>query len=398
MFQKPIIPLDSSTANQGNQGNIIPSAPPIDPTNGAPLQQNQITPVSGFNADAFNQLIRGKEMNPKMAQQLYEVLSTCEIVLLLDDSDSMTSPICEEGTDPFAVQNSTRWLELKKLAAEVIKFATVFNPDGIDLYFLNRQCYKGVKNMAGLQTIFSTQPAGGTPLISAINSILRERAYSLNPSKRFLLLLVITDGEPNDGNPVDQSRNQLYNVLYNKPDNVHISFAECTDQADDMNYLDQWKGLIKNFDNTDDYREEAQRVRNAQQNSQFKFDYTDYVIKYMLSTFNRWYFSLDTSKVASNTNNNTNYVPQYQFNPTNNTNMAQTAYVAPTNLTVANPPTQYNPQYQTQNQQNLQYLQQQTTNQNANTNANQQYLRQPPAYNQRPYGNGSNNQSCCVML
>ena len=65
-----------------------------------------------------------------------------------------------------------------------------------------------------------------------------------------------------------------------------------------MEYLDQWDGQIPNFDNTDDYREELQRVKNAQ-GMQFKFDYTDYCIKVILSTFVRWFFSLDQSRVTS---------------------------------------------------------------------------------------------------
>ena len=76
-----------------------------------------------------------------------------------------------------------------------------------------------------------------------------------------------------------------------KSKNVHVSFAECTDQEDDMAYLDQWDGQIPNFDNTDDYREELARVK-AVQGPQFKFDYTDYVVKILLATFVRWYFLL----------------------------------------------------------------------------------------------------------
>lgn len=80
----------------------------------------------------------------------------------------------------------------------------------------------------------------------------------------------------------------------NKGKNVHVSFAECTDNEEDMDYLDQWDGKIPNFDNTDDYREELARVKNAQGND-FKFDYNDYVVKILLATFVRWYFNLDQS-------------------------------------------------------------------------------------------------------
>jgi hypothetical protein len=107
----------------------------------------------------------------------------------------------------------------------------------------------------------------------------------------------------------------LYNTLVDitRSGNVHVSFAECTDNAEDMEYLDAWDGCIKNFDNTDDYREELQRVKMVQ-GMQFKFDYTDYVIKILLATFVRWYFNLDQVKVYDPRNNSVNpgYGNNYQ--------------------------------------------------------------------------------------
>ena len=43
--------------------------------------------------------------------------------------------------------------------------------------------------------------------------------------------------------------------------NIHVSIAETTDDPGSMDFLDNWNGKIKNFDNTDDYREELARVR-----------------------------------------------------------------------------------------------------------------------------------------
>lgn len=240
----------------------------------------------------FDQLVTQNELRPEVAAQLKQVLSTCEIVLLCDDSDSMTKPIAEEGTDAFAPKRSTRWLELKKLAASIIDFVTAINPDGLDIYFLNRPPITKVTSIAGLQITFGTPPSGKTPLIAAINQIYYDKGTI--PANKNLLIVVITDGEPTDG-----SRDDLRRTLINKRDNVHISFAECTDNADDMEYLDQWDGQIRNFDNTDDYREELARVKNVQ-GSQFKFDFTDYVIKILLATFVRWYFNLDQVRVNQN--------------------------------------------------------------------------------------------------
>ena len=240
----------------------------------------------------FQLLVKHNELTQQVATQLYDVLSTCEVVLLCDDSDSMNKSITEEGTDPFAVKRSTRWLELKKLASVIIDFVTAINPNGLDIYFLNRPTLSNVINMDDLQGTFNVLPNGGTPLSEKINQIYYDKRHV----HQNLLIVVVTDGEPTGGK---DPRGELYNTLNNKRYNVHISVAECTDNAEDMAYLDDWDGIIKNFDNTDDYREELQRVKSAQ-GPQFKFDYTDYVIKILLATFVKWYFNLDQTKVSRN--------------------------------------------------------------------------------------------------
>jgi hypothetical protein len=271
----------------------------------------------------FHQLVKQNELRPHVANQLYDVLASCEIVMLCDDSDSMNKAIAEEGTDPFALKRSTRWQELKKLAAIIIDFVTAINPNGLDIYFLNRPAIRNVTNIAGLQSTFNAPPNGGTPLIGALRQIYVDK--SIIPTNKNLLIIVITDGEPTDG-----SREDLYWTLINKQPNVHISFAECTDNAEDMEYLDQWDGRIKNFDNTDDYREELARVKMVQ-GQQFKFDFTDYVIKILLATFVRWYFNLDQVRVAPNISLPS---PVQQFRPA----LAAPTPVVMTNPVVAPPP------------------------------------------------------------
>lgn len=292
--------------------SIIPSAPPFQPP--PPPQVPQVPQVPPLHPpdglSRFDILVKNNELSPAVSNQLREVLTTCEIVLLCDDSSSMNQTIAEEGTDAFAVKKSTRWLELKKLASIMIDFITSINPKGLDIYFLNRPKICNVTDLSGLQSVFSNPPNGGTPLIRSINQICNDKSYL--PSNKSLLIVVITDGEPNDGN-----RNDLYNTLVRvtSKGNVHISFAECTDNPDDMEYLDQWDGQIKNFDNTDDYREELQRIKSIQ-GPQFKFNYTDYVIKILLATFVRWYFNLDQTRV-NNPNRNYQSTPP-NYNQVNN--------------------------------------------------------------------------------
>jgi len=252
----------------------------------------------GQEESKFDLLVKRHELRAPVPQQLHDVLTNCKIVLLCDDSGSMKQAVVEEGFDPFAPVKTTRWSELKKLAAVIIEFVTATTPEGLDIHFLNRPSLTGVTDMTGLQQVFANLPDGGTPLIGSLRKIHNMYRDSLNGKQ--LLIVVITDGEPSDGN-----RNDLYSCLTSitASGNVHISFAECTDNEEDMAYLDAWDGRIKNFDNTDDYREELRRVKRAQ-GASFKFDYTDYVIKILLATFLRWYFNLDQPGYLRGSNSN----------------------------------------------------------------------------------------------
>ena len=248
----------------------------------------------------FEALVKQNELTATVAEQLKQVLSTCDIVLLCDDSTSMNAEIKEEKGVAFGPPKPkmTRWLELKKLAHTVIEFTTAINPNGIDLYFLNRPKLTNVTDMKDMQATFASPPNGGTPLSATLNKIYSDKVNLLNAGKQ-LLIVVVTDGEPSDLSNVESSRNLLYRTLYNMTyhGNVHVSFAECTDNEENTAYLDAWDGQITNFDNTDDYRDELKRVKQLQ-GQKFKFDYTDYVIKILLATFVRWYFNLDQKRIT----------------------------------------------------------------------------------------------------
>jgi hypothetical protein len=309
-YSKQPIPIPGIAVPSDSIDDTSPTKPQPNP------QANpQANPPAAHDWSRFEQLVKRKELNPGTAAQLKDVLSTCEIVLLCDDSDSMAQAIAEEGTNPFAIKRSTRWLELMRLASVIIEFVTAINPNGLDIYFLNRETIRNVNNSLGLQAVFNAPPSGGTPLIRKLNQVYMDKRNFISQNRK-LLVVVITDGEPTDG-----TRNDLFDKLVEitRSGNVHVSFAECTDNAEDMEYLDAWDGNIRNFDNTDDYREELQRVKMCQ-GQQFKFDYTDYVIKILLATFVRWYFNLDQSKVYDPRNNINNANPNdygnnYQFQP-----------------------------------------------------------------------------------
>ena len=359
---KPPPPYSNDNSNPVPAGSYASSAVAATPVVMAPAI---VTQVPNFTADmsTFQALVRRHELTAVVAQQLLDVLQHREIVLLCDDSSSMLNTVIEEGNDPFASNNSTRWQLLKRIAASIIDFVTSVSHHGLDLYFLKRPTYANCTSVQGLQNVFNAPPDEiGTPLISALQRIYRDKA-----GHRGLLIVVITDGEPNDG-----TRDDLRRVLLSKPSDCHVSFAECTDQEDDMVYLDQLKGQIPLFDNTDIYRLEAQRVKNLQGQS-FKFDWTDYVIKILLATFIPSYWNLDQRKVW---NGQQNYqMPQYS------------------QMSAARPAAVYNSQQPQQLQQLQPPQQQQQPTQvvlSPMSYQNNVYVTPPPP--------PPNQQGCCVIL
>ena len=153
-----------------------------------------VDPPAPIQPSKFELLVKQNELTPEVASQLFHVLSNCEICLLCDDSGSMGNTILEPGSN----KQTTRWMELKKLASVVIEFVTAINPNGLDIYFFNRPILRNVVDMSGLQQTFSIPPNGGTPLIGTLKKIYREKANL--PDERQLLVVVVTDGESSDGN------------------------------------------------------------------------------------------------------------------------------------------------------------------------------------------------------
>ena len=141
----------------------------------------------------FEQLVKLYELKPNVATQLKEVLSTCDIALVCDDSGSMASKVVEPGQDPFAPNPVTRWAELKKLAAEIIKFVTAINEtQGLDLYFLNRGTIKNVPDISGLQQVFLILLQEKTPLLATLRKVYADKKDTIVNDRKLLIIVATT--------------------------------------------------------------------------------------------------------------------------------------------------------------------------------------------------------------
>ena len=165
------------------------SAPPYEQTN-IDMNKNYYNPM-----DRLRQISELYEIKQDHIANLYQ-LQNFEIVCIIDDSGSMNNSVKSDIAN-FS-QPSTRWDELKSKIGIVIDIASCFDPDGIDVYFLNKQPLKNINKSEQLfnSVQFTTVPAGGTPLAKCLNTVLFDKKDVVK--ERNLLIVIATDGEPTD--------------------------------------------------------------------------------------------------------------------------------------------------------------------------------------------------------
>jgi hypothetical protein len=221
------------------------------------------------------------EISKEMALRL-ETLNDFKIVFVFDDSSSMT-------TKDYHLGAITRWDELLKFAKISIEFATLFNPNGCDIYFFNRATYRNIKDHTQLEHIFSTEPFGSTMITYTLQSVFNDHLNKLNGKK--LLILIATDGEPTD--IMGQVRiDDFQQFLSNRPNNVYTTIVACTDDLNSIGYLNGLDKSLKRFDVVRDYKNEFEEVRKAN-GLNFKFSYSDYITKSLIGSIDDYLGNID---------------------------------------------------------------------------------------------------------
>ncbi|UJR11808.1 hypothetical protein I4U23_015988 [Adineta vaga] len=243
----------------------------------------------------FQKMIRRHEINKDFATKLRS-LEGYEIVFICDDSSSMINPI-GEITDPFA-SLPTRWDELKKIVSIVVDLASPLDPDGVDIYFLNRDPIFHVRSSTELANIFMVHPSGSTPIVPVLRRVLRDKHQQINERK--LLILLATDGVPTD-NHERPDINTLKQVLTRERipvDRVPVTIIACTDDKYCMDYLNDWDKIIPNLDVVQDYRREKKQIL-ACQGKGFPFSFGDYIVKILMGGVDSWFDDLDRTRVSA---------------------------------------------------------------------------------------------------
>ena len=229
-------------------------------------------------------LLRKYEID-KLYSEKFPILEDYDIVFLIDDSGSMNTPL-KQGP------HETRWDELKSVIKIVIEIANIFDDDGIDLYFLNRDPVYCVNSYRNIDDILRDKPYGQTPLTESCCQIFSHFDQSEKP----VLLVIATDGVPTDSHGHLDIDNFTSCIKNRNADKIFISFLACSDSENDIAYLNKLDKKEKNIDTLDDYLSEKKEVIAAQ-GKNFSYSLGDHTARLLLGPLCPQLDSLDETRL-----------------------------------------------------------------------------------------------------
>jgi hypothetical protein len=218
----------------------------------------------------LTKICRDLEIQSKMAKYLPK-LKNFEIVIVCDDSGSMNAPL-------FGPHH-TRWDELCSIVKLIVKIGIIFDSNGVDIYFLNRDSFRNVKDPKVVDQVFQIPPSGHTPLVPILDQIFVSELARPGRDKK-LLVFIATDGEPTDKNG-HPNLPELERLMKEKRhvDSTFVSFLVCTDDLAGVNYLNEWDKVMSNVDVTRDFHTEREKIRQCRKQNNYPCSYGDYVVK-----------------------------------------------------------------------------------------------------------------------
>mmetsp|Transcript_110243 Transcript_110243/g.246375 ORF Transcript_110243/g.246375 Transcript_110243/m.246375 type:complete len:282 (-) Transcript_110243:199-1044(-) len=215
------------------------------------------------------------------------VLSDYEVVVIADDSGSMSLASAPPAQRVLGQPTLTRWDELKETVGLIVEMGACFDSSGIDIFFLNRPKIQGVKSSRDTSFVnsFSNPPRGSTPLTECLRTVASQCG-----GEKPVLLFILTDGEPNGGTRIfGQELRQMVNKVSTRY-TFKVQIMPCTSDDDAVAWLNVIDREFAQVDVTDDYYSEKGEVIRAGRAP--KFTRGDWCLKAMLGPisqkFDEW--------------------------------------------------------------------------------------------------------------
>lgn len=165
-----------------------------------------------------------------------EKLKNRDYVILLDKSGSMVQDDTPSG--------KPRWKAMQETTLEILKKVSEYDPDGVTVYTFD-DSFKKYENVtpANLETIFKqNSPGNGTAFVPVLTDVFnaytaRKKADQTKPNGE--ILLVITDGAPQDAPATMKKIVEFGNSLASADDEYGISFFQIGKDQGASQFLQQ---------------------------------------------------------------------------------------------------------------------------------------------------------------
>jgi hypothetical protein len=249
--------------------------------------------VQESNHQKMKEFFRTYEISPLFQEDVHSI-QKYDIIVLCDDSGSMIEPSSYLSFKDGHMVDRTRWDELRETVEVITELCVLLDDDGIDIWFLNGE--KPIKNVTDKNKVTalfnSRKPSGRTPLTRVTGQIMSE------PSNKPKLILIVTDGEPNNDDGYPDCDNFLRLLKNRDHNNNRISILACTTSDSQMAWLDRVDREAKHVDVIDDYLSERKQILDVQ-GKNFSYSHGDHIIKMLLGPIFQKYDDLDEKRIKS---------------------------------------------------------------------------------------------------
>ena len=204
------------------------------------------------------------------------VLKDYKIVLCVDDSSSMNDPIID--TPIQNIQNPTRYDEIKTIIRMLIDMALIYDDDGLDLYFLNKNPIFDIKNYLYVEPILNKRPEGHTPLKHITKQIFQKYKFNSKP----VLLIIATDGIPTDNKGNEDLVNYINCLKKRNSEQYYVSFLSCSNKKEDIYYLKKLNKDIDHLSVLDNYSSEKNLITDIKGRT-YRYTLGDHIARLLLT-------------------------------------------------------------------------------------------------------------------
>ena len=196
---------------------------------------------------------------PSNLRDKMRALSEYDVVLLVENSASMRTRDGEVKSNGY--EKKSRWEELEETVKPLVQIMGCLDEDGITIQSFDRRL-NSVSNADQVKGFFHNLPSFRyTPLCETFQSIIEEYKSNYSEAQKPLYIMIATDGAPTgQGESASRFSSLLENERY-LPEGTKISILACTNNDDEVGYLNVADNKKTYLDVTDDYRAELQEIR-----------------------------------------------------------------------------------------------------------------------------------------